>query len=159
MRRGGPLRRRTPLRRTASLASQAVQSRTSRPDALTREVVLERDGHSCVVCGAGGGLQLHHRVRLGQGGSRLPEAHAPQNLIAVCERCHDRIHSGPAEARLLGWLVRRGTDPAAKPVWSIHRGLAFLTRDGWFTDAADVESREVAGDLVAAGVVDGWWSL
>lgn len=90
---------------------------------------------------------------LGQGGDRRQEVHSPENLISVCGWCHDRIHAAPAEARLLGWLVWREVDPAAVPVWAARRGLVFLTGDGSFADAADVE----AGDEEVT--VPGRWSL
>ncbi len=48
-----------------------------------RETVLERDGHRCQSCGAGKGLQVHHR---------RPGLHDPDWLITLCAGCHARVH-------------------------------------------------------------------
>src|SRR4051794_4622372 len=61
------LRRRTPLRSTRKVMTG--------PSRLAREAVLERDGFCCVACGFGGGLQPHHRVPVGRGGSSDPQVH------------------------------------------------------------------------------------
>lgn len=143
MRRHRRLRSRAPLRRRTPLQTVAL---TGRPDQLTRQTVLERDGFCCVGCGRGGWLHLHHRVPLGRGGSRDPLAHSPANLLSVCAVCHDRIHHvSPAQARLLGQLVRRGVDPALVPMFTVLRGLVFVTADGWYADAADVELGVIPG--------------
>jgi 5-methylcytosine-specific restriction endonuclease McrA len=137
MRRHRRLRQRAPLRRRTPLKSVPLAARV---DQLTRQTVLERDGFCCIVCGSGGWLHPHHRVPLGRGGTSDPLAHSPVNLLSVCPLCHDRIHfSSPTQARQLGHLVRRGVDPAAIPVFTVLRGLVFLTADGWCADAADVE--------------------
>jgi hypothetical protein len=109
------------------------------PSRLVREAVFDRDGFCCVACGFGGGLQPHHRIPVGRGGSSDPQAHAVVNLVAVCPECHDGIHRNPLLARQVGLLVARGVDPAAIPVFSATRGFVFLTGDGWFADVADVE--------------------
>ena len=42
----------------------------------------------------------HHRKRRSQGGTDEPD-----NLLAVCASCHDRIHAFPEWAYANGWLV------------------------------------------------------
>ena len=54
-----------------------------------REKVLDRDGHACQICGSKENLRVHHKkynpdFYLGE---------EPENdLITVCERCHEDIH-------------------------------------------------------------------
>lgn len=63
--------------------------------AQIRRLVLDRDDHTCQLCGArgtqGGGeheLHLHHRVSPVDGGS-----HSPNNLVTLCSACHHHHHS------------------------------------------------------------------
>ena len=50
-----------------------------------REVVLERDGYRCVLCGAAvGPLEADHIVPLASGGP----AHDPANGRTLCRPCH-----------------------------------------------------------------------
>jgi hypothetical protein len=50
-----------------------------------RAVVLERDGHSCVLCGVTkpSRLHVHHILKRRDGGT-----HHYDNLLTVCPRCH-----------------------------------------------------------------------
>lgn len=143
-----PLRRRTPVRQGPPPSAPSGSRPVPGINQLTRETVLERDGHCCVACGRGGYLQLHHRRPVGRGGSRNPRVHAVVNLVAACEPCHDGIHANPQLARQLGLLVARNADPHLIPVFTAARGLVFLTGDGWFLDVADVEPE---GLLAAMG--------
>ena len=46
----------------------------------------------------------HHKKRRSQGGSDSPD-----NLLALCESCHNWIHANPEESFRRGWLVRMGS--------------------------------------------------
>jgi 5-methylcytosine-specific restriction endonuclease McrA len=48
-----------------------------------REEILERDRHTCRVCGAGKSLHVHHRQ---------PGINRPELLITLCASCHARLH-------------------------------------------------------------------
>lgn len=69
---------------------------TDRPPEHVRQEVLDRDDHSCLVCGFPRAdqdeddrtLEIHHRKRKNEGGS-----HQSDNLTTMCERCHRHIHS------------------------------------------------------------------
>jgi 5-methylcytosine-specific restriction endonuclease McrA len=52
--------------------------------------VLERDGWRCQACGSMQHLQVHHLKSRTQTGSDVE-----QNLIALCARCHERLHRKP----------------------------------------------------------------
>ena len=58
-----------------------------------RDEVLERDNNQCQLCGTGGEnrLQLHHIEFRSQGGT-----HDPVNLVTLCFKCHEEVHSGKA---------------------------------------------------------------
>ncbi len=61
-----------------------------------RQEILERDGHTCVVCSVQAGLQVHHRqyhfvVRQNQ--FKLPWDYPEHLLITLCESCHKRGHN------------------------------------------------------------------
>ena len=53
----------------------------------TRREIYRRDGWRCALCDSTDGLQIHHVVPRGEGGSDFPE-----NLIALCWRCHAIAH-------------------------------------------------------------------
>jgi 5-methylcytosine-specific restriction endonuclease McrA len=115
------------------------RSKDSGPDRATVDAVLERDGHSCVVCG--GGLHgtrsldwsIHHRKRRSQGGTNCPS-----NLVSVCGHgtagCHGDIHAAPAKAQEAGWLLKRDQDPTQVLMPHAVHGYILLTADGsWAT--------------------------
>lgn len=52
-----------------------------------RYEIYKRDGFMCALCGSGTGLQIHHAIPRGQGGSNLR-----YNLITLCATCHAQVH-------------------------------------------------------------------
>jgi 5-methylcytosine-specific restriction endonuclease McrA len=48
-----------------------------------RRSILQRDGWRCTRCGARWPLEVHHRLRLDEGGTN-----APDNLVTLCKSCH-----------------------------------------------------------------------
>ena len=56
--------------------------------------VLHRDGYKCQHCNKKNlKLQVHHIVSRKTGGDR------PDNLITLCEECHDKFHKGEIEVK------------------------------------------------------------
>ena len=53
----------------------------------TRKAVYRRDGYRCALCDSTDGIQIHHAVSRGQGGTDY--AH---NLVTLCWRCHAMAH-------------------------------------------------------------------
>lgn len=51
--------------------------------------VKERDGKRCSICGATKTLQVHHLTYNNHG----DELHHIEDLICVCEKCHEKLHS------------------------------------------------------------------
>ena len=56
---------------------------------------------TCEVCQIRESKQAHHKLRRSQGGGDVPD-----NLLAVCARCHDLIHREPKWAYGKGWMRR-----------------------------------------------------
>ena len=62
-----------------------------------RQYVLHRDGYTCQCCGAHPTekkpvkLHVHHKE------SRKVGGNAPNNLITLCDKCHDTLHAGLIE--------------------------------------------------------------
>jgi hypothetical protein len=75
---------------------------------IVRSIVLERDGHACVYCGADKSLEGDHIVPLSQGGSN-----DLTNLATACRPCN----LSKASSTLEEWRARRA---AAVP---IRRGI------------------------------------
>lgn len=65
---------------------------------IVRSIVWERDGHTCVYCGATQALSGDHIIPLSQGGSN-----APANLATACRPCN----LSKASSTLEEWRVRR----------------------------------------------------
>ena len=62
-----------------------------------REYVLYRDGHTCQVCkgkSKDSVLQVHHIVSRQIGGDR------PDNLVTLCQTCHQKLHKGELKVKL-----------------------------------------------------------
>lgn len=105
MRRGGPLERRTPLR------SVGKKGRADRRelDAVRTELLFRSRGR-CEARGfsdlcTGYGVEVHHVVKRSLGGK-----HTPENCVLICEFCHAKTETDPAEALAAGWL---------RPSWSM----------------------------------------
>jgi 5-methylcytosine-specific restriction endonuclease McrA len=55
---------------------------------LRRQVALDRAGGFCEDCGARESFEVHHRTYKRKGNER------PEDLVAVCRRCHQERHRG-----------------------------------------------------------------
>lgn len=54
-----------------------------------RKAVYKRDHYRCILCDSTDGIQIHHAIPRGEGGSSTV-----QNLVTLCWRDHAFIHSG-----------------------------------------------------------------
>lgn len=92
----------------------------------SRETVRSREKGQCARC-AGRGSQWHHRrsrsVRDGH-------THCPCNGVLLCKTCHDWVHSHPFEARAIGLIVSRYSEPAQMQLEHSLYGWIRLTCNG-----------------------------
>lgn len=117
----------------------------SRPKLTPRvlNIIRERSGDLCEVCGKQAG-QTHHRRPKGMGGSKDPATNCPSNLLRLCGganvtgNCHSWIESNRHRAFEEGLLVPQFRDPLTVRV-KLRHGWVFLTDDGRYIDgeAAD----------------------
>lgn len=129
MKRGGRLRRKTPLRPVRTVRRQPTVARSAPapdPIAASRPVVFERAQGRCERCGARRPEHAHHRQK------RRFGRHGPENLAALCRHCHTAVHDQPDEksrALAQGFVVYAFVDPAEQPMarWD---GTFLLFNDG-----------------------------
>jgi 5-methylcytosine-specific restriction endonuclease McrA len=55
-----------------------------------RYIVLERDNYKCFICGNSKKLLVHHID--GKGRNCINPNNAPENLITMCQPCHQKLH-------------------------------------------------------------------
>lgn len=157
MKRGGPLKRNTPLRRTAwgrynEIARKAWTRKPGTPAVpkATKTALMLRAENLCEI-GLDGcnrwAVDPSHRKGSKQGGrrGRAKEVHDRlSNLLAACRSCHDEITSA-VEPRLTfyretGLLLEEHQDPAEEMVNSpaltaLYGGPVYLTDTGHFWPA------------------------
>lgn len=92
LRRKKGLKQRTPLRRV----SKVRQTQLRRYSAARLEFL--REHIRCAICGQRS-TEVHHKR--GRIGVRLLDF---ENCIALCLRCHKKIHDNPKWARSAGYL-------------------------------------------------------
>lgn len=118
MKRGGPLRRSTPLQAKAGLGRRTKLQGVSQkrkaieqPRRVLVDLVLSRDGFTCrartLLPGrCGGPLDVHEVLSRARGGSILD----PDNCLTLCRLHHDWVTTHPAEAEAGGWSRSTGVD-------------------------------------------------
>lgn len=84
-----------------------------------RRQVSDRSGGLCELGCGRVAVHTHHRLMRSQGGG-----HELANLLHLCAGHHIDTHAHPERSYRLGWLVRRGNDPAAVPVVGVMDGAA-----------------------------------
>ena len=92
-----PLSRRVPLRFRSSKRAAVMPARR----ALVATLLAERPW--CQRCGVERSTDVHEPLTRAQGGNILD----PENTRAICRRCHDHVHTHPAQSYAEGWLIRR----------------------------------------------------
>ena len=54
-----------------------------------KDIVWERDGHKCIICGSYQAMPNSHYIRRSQGGMGIPE-----NIVTMCSLCHSMYDQG-----------------------------------------------------------------
>lgn len=143
MRRGKPLRRKTPLR-------QAAPKRSRRGTGPARDVVdsvYERAAWACELCavrlGSARGIDhhIHHRRPRAMGGTDRPDTNLPSNLLLLCPPCHEDVESRRGDALRCGLLLSQACDPAATAVRLAGPRWVYLTASGRYSNHPSKERR------------------
>lgn len=156
MKRGGPIRRKTPMKSTSPLRSTPPSDTPGKPvhrktgkhvgESKAKRLAKKRSGGLCEVCIPGvcllRGTDFHHRLFQSQGGKwDIVDG------LFVCRSCHMAITNtngrrGEYEAK--GWIVPSHGDPATTEVLMWHD-----ERQGWFLlreDGTAEQTEWPAGD-------------
>jgi hypothetical protein len=132
------------MQRSTALTRAAMQQRRRRSadplPAVLRAAVFVRSAGLCDLCGRPlpRVWHCHHRKLRSQGGR-----HEAENLLALHDACHRRVHARPAWARRCGYIVARNVDPSARPVWR-HRARWQLPNPGGWAAAEPPPATEEA---------------
>ena len=66
-----------------------------------KDLVWERDGHKCIICGSPYAFPNSHFVRRSQNGMGIPE-----NIVTMCQRCHMMYDQGPERELIAAYTER-----------------------------------------------------
>ena len=80
----------------------------------TRRKLIGRHGGKCAKCVTGKSPQVHHIVRVADGGGN-----EIQNLCLLCKRCHKEWHKRRGEIDFWTWASIPPADILAK-IWLTH---------------------------------------
>lgn len=154
MKRGGDLKRYTPLQsstplgRKVPLPRSALQANTGHhstpakakrkntgPSTSVLRILNVRSEGRCEFwrC-ADEAAHTHHRRPRRMGGSTAPDTNQAANLLRLCPAHHDWVESERLQALQLGLLLHAGVAPASAPVL-LRYGRVLLDNDGTWTPA------------------------
>lgn len=104
-----------------------------------RQYVLKRDNYTCRICGCKEAkFHVHHIETRKAGGN------APDNLITLCENCHEKLHKGAINPDVVGKRKLRSTRDAA------FMGIMRKTLICRLTDELDIPVAETMGYITKA---------
>ena len=90
------------------------------------QMVKERDGHKCVICGSTENLNAHH---IGYDGDCLDE----NDIVTLCNRCHECLHDGIETIReaVSGGVYKMLSDKLSDIVLDFYK-RSFTKNEGRF---------------------------
>lgn len=90
------------------------------------EMVKDRDGHRCVICGSTENLNAHH---IGYDGDCLDE----NDIVTLCNRCHECLHDGIETMReaISGGVYKMLSDKLSDIVLDFYK-RSFTKNEGRF---------------------------
>lgn len=127
MKRGGPLKRRTPLKQGKRLSARSKRREEEAADrTIVREFVFARDGYRCRIGDFTAELARNHGVDPGPCRGTITPHHLrkasqlgpyePENLITLCAGHNSWVEDYPAAAEAVGLSVTaRGHDGTHQP--------------------------------------------
>ena len=135
----------------------------------TREYILARDNHECQCCHGKSRdkiLNVHHIESRQTGGD------SPDNLVTLCETCHDAYHKGKVTLNLkrnfkslrdsaVMSVMRWKLYNRAKLIWNnVHLTYGYITKYTRITNGLDkshaVDARCISGNPLAKPCPEQW---
>jgi len=105
---------------------------------LVKRAIFIRDNYTCSKCGAKELLEVHHK----DGTSR----NDPDNLTALCQKCHQEIHKATPEQKARKIQPKEKTQPSEKAKTEIRP-------DKSSPDKGEVPRRVILDELAPAGLL------
>lgn len=102
-----------------------------------RQLIYDRDGGACIICGRPA-EQIHHRRPRSSGGTSLEWVCSASNGICLCAEHHAAIESDRLHAKSRGWIIPATWKTTAldTPCFYPVLGLSFfLDEDGAMREA------------------------
>jgi hypothetical protein len=146
VKRGGDLRRYTPLVNSAPLPRSTIgrnagpklpaqRSRSTGPTARVLRILAARSDGLCEFWQClDDAVHTHHRRPRRMGGSSAPDTNLASNLLRLCPTHHDWIESQRIRALELGLLLHAAADPLRAPVL-LRYGTVLLGNDGTWIES------------------------
>lgn len=66
-----------------------------------KDIVWERDGGKCIICGSRQAMPNSHYIRRSQGGLGIEE-----NIVTMCDRCHRMYDQGSDRKAIAAYTER-----------------------------------------------------
>jgi 5-methylcytosine-specific restriction endonuclease McrA len=66
-----------------------------------KDIVWERDGHRCIVCGSIYAMPNSHFIRRSQNGKGIEE-----NIVSMCQSCHRKYDQGSERTEMEQFVER-----------------------------------------------------
>ncbi len=95
-----------------------------------RDLIFDRAGDYCEICGADRPEQAHHRRGRGMGSTKRLDSNTASNGLGISAACHTMVESRRNLALDRGWLVRQNHSPADVPVLRHGTDWVLLTDAG-----------------------------
>lgn len=108
--------KRTPLKAKSTLTAKPRTVSSEEKDC--REVVKNRSGGLCEICGKRSATDMAHRVGAGQNGKWMPA-----NILHACRFCHSYNHDNPKNSYDHGWHLQSHLNPLKEPVLLVENGV------------------------------------
>lgn len=116
-----------------------------------REYVLWRDGHKCVQCSGKSGdsiLNVHHIE------SRKVGGNAPNNLVTLCETCHNKHHMGEIQVKMKRSQSFRDVAFMGIMRWAFYNSLKELYPNVSLTYGYITKNTRIQNGLGKSHIVD-----
>lgn len=117
----------------------------------TREYVLWRDNHECQICH---GKSKDNRLNVHHIESRQTGGNAPNNLITLCETCHNKYHNGEIKTNLKRGKSFRDATFMGVMRWAVYNRLKEIYQNVQMTYGYITKSIRIKNGLEKSHRID-----